>query len=74
MFCSFRLMKNVSSITKHTPNNHMKRLTDLIRRLKESDESKAIFREYEFEPESNPLALEGRWLKNETILFANQER
>ena len=76
MRADFRVMKDVATITRVTPQARFDAIAKFIRRVKENPEAYKLLTDWGLQIADKPMSLQGRVLEPETLIFGRgrQER
>ncbi|XP_037028575.1 protein piwi-like [Bradysia coprophila] len=68
------LMKTVAKFTRLNPTERILRSQALIHRLRNNEKCQEIFKECEFQLDTNPTKITGRRLIDESVIFGGQQQ
>lgn len=69
MRSNFQMMRAMADHTQMNPENRRKRLLELTTRWSKTEKSRAVFNEFNAEPEKQLVTFKGRALKQEEMVF-----
>lgn len=67
-------MRAMSDYTRMDPRKRIQKLLDFNQRLHRTPESADVFKEWDFHLDTKLVELDGRILKNENIVFNNNQK